>query len=140
MPGLCHSNELISRDEGLHTEFAVLMYNNLRQKPSKEVIIEIISDAVKIEKEFITESLSCELIGMNKDLMSQHIEYIADRLLLMFGLDKIYHSENPFDWMEMISVQGKTNFFEKRVGEYSNKANPNIDSDKNEINFDNEDF
>tara|TARA_B100001094_G_scaffold323860_1_gene375491 strand:+ start:1 stop:981 length:981 start_codon:yes stop_codon:yes gene_type:complete len=138
MPGLCHSNELISRDEGLHTEFAVLMYNNLRQKPSKEVIIEIISDAVKIEKEFITESLSCELIGMNKDLMSQHIEYIADRLLLMFGLDKIYNSENPFDWMEMISVQGKTNFFEKRVGEYSNKANPNINSEKNEISFDND--
>ena len=138
MPGLCHSNELISRDEGLHTEFAVLMYNNLRQKPSKEVIIEIISDAVKIEKEFITESLSCELIGMNKELMSQHIEYIADRLLLMFGLDKIYNSENPFDWMEMISVQGKTNFFEKRVGEYSNKANPNINSEKNEISFDND--
>ena len=139
MSGLCHSNELISRDEGLHTEFAVAMYNNLNNKPSSDKIIEIISEAVLIEKEFITESLSCELIGMNKHLMSQYIEYVADRLLLMFGLEKIYNSENPFDWMEMISVQGKTNFFEKRVGEYSNKANPNIDSNKNKIDF-NSDF
>ena len=139
MPGLCHSNELISRDEGLHTEFAILMYQNLMNKPSPDKIREIIINAVSIEKEFITESLSCELIGMNKDLMSQYINYIADRLLLMFGLEKVYHSENPFDWMEMISVQGKTNFFEKRVGEYSNKSNPNIDTDKNEITF-NEDF
>ena len=136
MPGLCHSNELISRDEGLHTEFAVLMYQNLVDKPSPNVIKEIIINAVTIEKEFITESLSCELIGMNKDLMSQYINYVADRLLLMFGLEKVYHSENPFDWMEMISVQGKTNFFEKRVGEYSNKANPNINQEKNEITFD----
>ena len=136
MPGLCHSNELISRDEGLHTKFAVLMYQNLINKPSSEKIYEIITNAVSIEKEFIMESLSCELIGMNKNLMSQYIEYIADRLLLMFQLEKVYHSENPFDWMEMISVQGKTNFFEKRVGEYSNKANPNIDSQKNEITFD----
>ena len=135
MPGLCHSNELISRDEGLHTEFAVLMYHNLVEKPSPEHVQNIIKDAVSIEKEFITESLSCELIGMNKVLMSQYIEYIADRLLLTLGLEKVYHSENPFDWMEMISVQGKTNFFEKRVGEYSNKANPNIDQDKNEIAF-----
>jgi ribonucleotide reductase beta subunit family protein with ferritin-like domain len=139
MPGLCHSNELISRDEGLHTEFAVLMYKNLKNKPDPDVIKEIILNAVAIEKEFITESLSCELIGMNKELMSQYINYVADRLLLMFGLEKIYHSENPFDWMEMISVQGKTNFFEKRVGEYSNKANPNIDSDKNNISFDDDD-
>lgn len=136
MPGLCHSNELISRDEGLHTEFAVLMYHNLVEKPSPEHVQDIIKDAVSIEKEFITESLSCELIGMNKSLMSQYIEYIADRLLLTLGLEKVYHSENPFDWMEMISVQGKTNFFEKRVGEYSNKANPNIDQEKNEITFD----
>tara|TARA_Y100001958_G_C21224551_1_gene549950 strand:+ start:921 stop:1895 length:975 start_codon:yes stop_codon:yes gene_type:complete len=141
MPGLCHSNELISRDEGLHTEFAVLMFKNLINKPSKEKIINIIKEAVEIESEFITESLSCELIGMNKNLMKQYIEYIADRLLLMFDLEKIYFSENPFDWMEMISVQGKTNFFEKRVGEYSNKANPNIDSEKNKITFDDdEDF
>jgi len=135
MPGLCHSNELISRDEGLHTEFAVLMYKNLKNKPSNDTIKEIISEAVDIEKEFITESLSCELIGMNKNLMKQYIEYIADRLLLMFGTDKIYNSENPFDWMEMISVQGKTNFFERRVGEYSNKANPNITDNDNVISF-----
>ena len=136
MPGLCHSNELISRDEGLHTEFAVLMYKNLANKPDNSVIYEIIKDAVTIEKEFITESFSCELLGMNKNLMSQYIEYVADRLLLMFGLEKVYHKENPFDWMELIAVQGKTNFFEKRVGEYANKANPNIDQEKNEIGFD----
>ena len=136
MPGLCHSNELISRDEGLHTEFAVLMYHNLKNKPSPNVVKQIIQEAVEIEKEFITESLSCELIGMNKDLMSQYIEYVSDRLLKMFGLEPIYNAQNPFDWMEMISIQGKTNFFEKSVGEYSNKSNPNIDPDKNEINFD----
>jgi len=136
MPGLCHSNELISRDEGLHTEFAVLMYKNLANKPDNSVIYDIIKEAVIIEKEFITESFSCELLGMNNKLMSQYIEYVADRLLLMFGLEKVYHSENPFDWMELIAVQGKTNFFEKRVGEYANKANPNIDQEKNEIGFD----
>ena len=136
MPGLCHSNELISRDEGMHTEFAVLMYHNLKDKPSPERVQEIIEEAVAIEKEFITKALSCELIGMNADLMSQYIEYIADRLLDMFHVPKVYHSANPFDWMEMISVQGKTNFFEKRVGEYSNKANPNVDSEKSELAFD----
>jgi len=136
MPGLCHSNELISRDEGLHTEFAVLMYKNLVNKPDDSVIYEIIKEAVEIEKEFITESFSCELLGMNKDLMSQYIEYVADRLLLMFGLEKVYQSENPFDWMELIAVQGKTNFFEKRVGEYANKANPNIEKGKDDIDFD----
>ena len=123
MPGLCHSNELISRDEGLHTEFAVLMYSMLKNKPSKEIILTIIKDAVELEKEFITESLPCDLIGMNKNLMKQYIEYVSDRLLLMFGLEKEYNSSNPFEWMEMISVQGKTNFFEKRVGEYANLAN-----------------
>ena len=128
MPGLCHSNELISRDEGMHTEFAVLMYTYLKNKPSKERILEIIKEAVSIEKEFITESLSCRLIGMNDTLMSQYIEYVADRLLLMLNLDKEYNAANPFDWMEMISVQGKTNFFEKRVGEYSNVANPEMES------------
>ena len=136
MPGLCHSNELISRDEGMHTEFAVLMYHNLLDKPPPETVQEIIREAVEIEKEFIMEALSCELIGMNAPLMGQYIEYIADRLLQMFGVDKLYHSANPFDWMEMISVQGKTNFFEKRVGEYSNTANPNVDSEKTEITFD----
>tara|TARA_B100001094_G_scaffold111802_1_gene107614 strand:+ start:210 stop:1184 length:975 start_codon:yes stop_codon:yes gene_type:complete len=139
MPGLCHSNELISRDEGMHTEFAVLMYHNLKNKPEPSLVKKIIQEAVEIEKEFITESLSCELIGMNKKLMTQYIEYVSDRLLKMFGLDPIYNSQNPFDWMEMISVQGKTNFFEKRVGEYSNKANPKIDATKNTIGFD-EDF
>jgi ribonucleotide reductase beta subunit family protein with ferritin-like domain len=139
MPGLCHSNELISRDEGLHTEFAVLMYKNLKDKPPNETVIQIIKEAVEIEKEFITESLSCELLGMNKKLMIQYIEYVSDRLLKMFGIEPIFRSVNPFDWMEMIAVQGKTNFFEKRVGEYANKANPNVDQEKNEIGF-NEDF
>jgi len=128
MPGLCHSNELISRDEGMHTEFAVLMYDYLKDKPSKDRVVSIIREAVEIEKEFITESLSCKLIGMNDTLMKQYIEYVADRLLLMFKLDKVYNTNNPFDWMEMISVQGKTNFFEKRVGEYSNVANPEMES------------
>ena len=119
MPGLCHSNELISRDEGLHTEFAVLVYSMLVDKPSKETVIEIIREAVELEKEFITDSLPCALIGMNQNLMKQYIEYVSDRLLLMLGIDKIFNVENPFDWMELISVQGKTNFFEKRVGEYA---------------------
>jgi len=123
MPGLAHSNELISRDEGLHMEFAVLMYSMLKDKPSKEIVLSIIKEAVDLEREFITESLPCDLIGMNKDLMTQYIEHISDRLLLMLGLEKEYYSENPFDWMELISVQGKTNFFEKRVGEYANIAN-----------------
>ena len=122
MPGLCFANELISRDEGLHTEFAVLMYSMLKDKPSKETILEIVKEAVELEKEFITESLPCNLIGMNMDLMKQYIEYVSDRLLLMLGLEKVYNSSNPFPWMELISVQGKTNFFEKRVGEYSNIA------------------
>ena len=138
MPGLSFSNELISRDEGLHTEFAVLMYHNLVNKPTKEEILEIITDAVCIEKEFITESLSCELIGMNSKLMMEYIEYIADRLLKMLQIEPIYNTPNPFDWMEMIAIQGKTNFFEKRVGEYSNKANPNVDSSENQITFDND--
>ena len=133
MPGLCFSNELISRDEGLHTEFAVLMYSMLEDKPTLTDVIDIIMEAVNIEKEFITESLSCSLIGMNKELMKQYIEYVADRLLQMLKIEPVYNTQNPFEWMELISVQGKTNFFEKRVGEYSNKANPNINSDKNEI-------
>ena len=123
MPGLCHSNELISRDEGLHTEFAILMYSMLKDKPSKETILKIIQEAVELEKEFITESLPCDLIGMNMNLMKQYIEYVSDRLLLMLGLEKVYNVENPFEWMELISIQGKTNFFEKRVGEYANIAN-----------------
>jgi ribonucleotide reductase beta subunit family protein with ferritin-like domain len=136
MPGLCHSNELISRDEGMHCEFAVLMYHHLQQKPEPSVVQEIIREAVEIEKEFITVALSCELIGMNASMMSQYIEYVADRLLQMFGIGKIYGSPNPFDWMELISVQGKTNFFEKRVGEYSNKANPHVESNGSDLSFD----
>jgi len=128
MPGLCHSNELISRDEGMHTEFAILMHSYLKNKPSVERVKQIITEAVKIEKEFITESLPCSLIGMNSNLMKQYIEFVADRLLQMLNIDKVYNSVNPFDWMEMISIQGKTNFFEKRVGEYSNVANPEMES------------
>ena len=130
MPGLCFSNELISRDEGLHTEFAVLMYSMLQDKPSVTDVIQIIQEAVSIEKEFITESLPCSLIGMNEKLMKQYIEYVADRLLQMLKIDPVYKTANPFEWMELISIQGKTNFFEKRVGEYSNKANPGIEEEQ----------
>lgn len=131
MPGLCFSNELISRDEGLHTDFAVLLHNRyLQNKPSDEIVSKIIKEAVEIEKEFITDSLSCELIGMNAKLMKRYIEYIADRLLKMLGKKPVYNKTNPFDWMETISIQGKTNFFEKRVGEYSNAANPNNKENK----------
>ena len=130
MPGLCFSNELISRDEGLHTEFAVLMYSMLQDKPSVTDVIQIIQEAVSIEKEFITESLPCSLIGMNETLMKQYVEYVADRLLQMLKIDPVYKTSNPFEWMELISIQGKTNFFEKRVGEYSNKANPGIEEEQ----------
>ena len=102
------------------------MYRMLEDKPELTDIIDIIMEAVNIEKEFITESLPCSLIGMNKELMSQYIEYVADRLLLMLKIEPVYKTQNPFEWMELISVQGKTNFFEKRVGEYSNKANPEV--------------
>jgi len=119
MPGLTFSNELISRDEGMHTDFAVLLHNKLHNKASKQQVYEIIKEAVEIEKEFICEALPCRLIGMNSKLMSQYIEFVADRLVAQLGLDKIYNSSNPFDFMQMISVEGKTNFFEKRVGEYS---------------------
>ena len=136
MPGLCHSNELISRDEGLHTEFAVLIHHNLINKCPDDEILNIITEAVSIEKEFITESLPCKLIGMNNESMTQYIEYIADRLLIMFGLEKIYNAANPYDWMEAISIQGKTNFFEKRVGEYSNASNPNVNKEDNVFELD----
>ncbi|WP_341837630.1 ribonucleoside-diphosphate reductase small subunit [Chitinophaga pollutisoli] len=118
MPGLTFSNELISRDEGLHCEFACLLYSMLEGKMSEKQVHEIISDAVSIEKEFITEALPAALIGMNADLMKQYIEFVADRWLVALGCSKIYNSANPFDFMEMISLQGKTNFFEKRVGDY----------------------
>jgi ribonucleotide reductase beta subunit family protein with ferritin-like domain len=119
MPGLTFSNELISRDEALHTEFAVMIYNKLVNKLSEDTIINIIKEAVEIEKEFIIEALPCNLIGMNSKLMSQYIEFIADRLLLQLGCKKIFNSSNPFSFMELISVESKTNFFEKRVSEYS---------------------
>jgi ribonucleoside-diphosphate reductase subunit M2 len=118
MPGLTFSNELISRDESMHTDFAVLLYK--RQEPlTQEVLHSIVKEAVTIEKEFIVHSLPCKLIGMNSDSMSQYIEFVADRLCTQLGYPKIYQSTNPFSWMEMISLEGKTNFFEKRVGEYA---------------------
>lgn len=119
MPGLTFSNELISRDEGMHTEFAVLLFNKLSRKPKKGKVVELIKEAVEIEKEFILEALPCKLIGMNSKLMSQYIEFVADRLSQQLGYGKIFNSSNPFDFMEMISLEGKTNFFEKRVGDYS---------------------
>lgn len=118
MPGLTFSNELISRDEGMHCEFACLLYRMLQNKLSEETVQGIIRDAVEIEKEFITDALPVALIGMNAKLMSQYIEFVADRWLVELGYSKIYHATNPFDFMEMISLQGKTNFFEKRVGDY----------------------
>jgi ribonucleoside-diphosphate reductase beta chain len=119
MPGLTFSNELISRDEGLHCDFACLLYTkHLTNMLPKEQVAGIIQDAVEIEKEFVTDALPVRLIGMNSDLMSQYIEFVADRLLVELGNEKIYNAKNPFGFMEMISIQGKTNFFEKRVGEY----------------------
>merc|ERR1719367_2449350 len=118
MPGLTFSNELISRDEGLHTDFACLMYSHLKNKLPEDVVHEMIQGAVTVEIEFLTEALPCRLIGMNGDLMSQYIKYVADRLLLELGCNKVYNVENPFDFMENISLDGKTNFFEKRVGDY----------------------
>jgi len=119
MPGLTFSNELISRDEGMHTDFAVLLFSKLEKKPKRAKILEILKDAVEIEKEFICEALPCKLIGMNSKLMSEYIEFVADRLLVQLGCNKYYKTANPFDFMEMISMEGKTNFFEKRVGDYS---------------------
>lgn len=119
MPGLTFSNELISRDEALHTEFAILLYSKLINKLSKERIYEIVTEAVEIEKVFITDALPCRLIGMNSKLMKEYIEFVADRLLLQLGYEKYYNATNPFSFMELISLEGKTNFFEKRVGEYA---------------------
>ena len=134
LPGLCFSNELISRDEGLHLEFAIELFKMLKHKPNKSVVEQIVKDAVDIEKEFITDALPCSLIGMNSDKMSEYIEYVADRLLKQSGHDKIWGTKNPFDFMENISLDGKTNFFEKRVGDYGK-----IDEDSTSIEF-NEDF
>ena len=133
MPGLTFSNELISRDEALHTEFAVLLYSKLVKKLPKKKIVEMIEEAVEIEKEFICDALPCRLISMNSKLMSQYIEFVADRLIVQLGYDKIYNATCPFDFMEQISVEGKTNFFEKRVGEY---ALANKDKDETTFDFD----
>ena len=119
MPGLCFSNELISRDEGLHCDFACLLFSMLQHKPSVAIITRIITDAVAIEKEFVSEALSVSLIGMNAVLMCEYIECCADRLLVALGAPKVYNKTNPFSWMELISLTGKTNFFEKRVSEYA---------------------
>lgn len=118
MPGLTFSNELISRDEGLHTDFACLLFSHLNNRPSKQVVEDVIVEAVGIEQEFLTDALPCALLGMNSKLMCQYIEFVADRLLVALGNKKYYNATNPFDFMESISLAGKTNFFEKRVGDY----------------------
>jgi ribonucleoside-diphosphate reductase beta chain len=137
MPGLTFSNELISRDEGVHCDFAVHLHNHhLVQKVSKDRITEIITDALTIEREFITESLPVSLIGMNANLMTQYLEFVADRLLVELGCKRIYNSNNPFDFMDMISLQGKTNFFEKRVAEYQKAGVMSKDTEDQKISFD----
>jgi ribonucleotide reductase beta subunit family protein with ferritin-like domain len=128
MPGLTFSNELISRDEALHTEFAILLYNKLHTKLNSTLIHEIIKEAVEIETEFITESLPCRLIGMNAKLMTQYIEFVADRLCLQLGYSKIFKSSNPFDFMELISIDNKVNFFERTNSAYA-LSNKKIDND-----------
>ncbi len=138
MPGLCFSNELISRDEGLHTDFACLLYSKLVNRLTPGRVTDIITDAVRIEQEFISEALPVELIGMNSSLMKIYIEFVADRLLVSLGCEKYYNSRNPFDWMEMISLQGKTNFFEKRVGEYA-KSGVGVDASQQKFTVE-EDF
>jgi len=135
LPGLTFSNELISRDEALHVEFAVLLYNKLTNKLDDSCIKKILEDAVEVEKEFICEALPCNLIGMNNQLMSKYIEFIADRLAVQLGINKIYNTANPFDFMEMISIEGKTNLFERRVGEYA-LANKEISESKDVFAFD----
>jgi len=118
MPGLTFSNELISRDEGMHCDFACMLYSMLENKLDPKEVQDIITEAVEFEKEFVTDALPVSLIGMNAELMTQYIEFVADRLLNSLGNDKVYGTPNPFSWMDMISIQGKTNFFEKRVGDY----------------------
>ncbi len=140
MPGLSFSNELISRDEGLHCDFACMLYSDhIKNKLPAQKVTEIITDAVGIEKEFVSDAIPVRLIGMNADLMCQYIEFCADRLLLALGCDKFYNATNPFDFMEMISLQGKTNFFEKRVAEYQKSGVMNNKEENNVFNLD-EDF
>jgi ribonucleoside-diphosphate reductase subunit M2 len=135
MPGLTFSNELISRDEALHTEFAILLYKKMAKKLNKKRIYEIIEEAVEIEKEFITEAIPCRMIGMNMTLMKQYIEFVADRLVVQLGYDKIYNTGNPFDFMELISIESKVNFFERTNAEYA-LANKSVDKDIFEFNAD----
>ena len=135
MPGLTFSNELISRDEALHTEFAIMLYKKMENKLPKKRIYEIIKEAVEIEKEFITEAIPCRMIGMNSTLMTQYIEFVADRLCLQLGYDKIYNSQNPFDFMELISVESKVNFFERTNSEYA-LANKKVDNNVFELSCD----
>lgn len=141
MPGLSFSNELISRDEGLHCDFACLLYTqHVKNKLPKDSVIDIIKDAVNIEQEFVSDALPVKLIGMNADLMCQYIEFVADRLLVELDCPKVYNSSNPFDFMEMISLQGKTNFFEKRVGEYQKAGVMNKEDDSRQRFSLDEDF
>lgn len=135
MPGLTFSNELISRDEGLHTDFACMLYQRIVKKLPEELVHTIIKDAVACEINFVTDALPVKLIGMNADMMAQYIKFVADRLLHALGCSKLWNVPNPFDWMEMISLQGKTNFFERRVGEYQ-KANVMADSEANAFALD----
>ena len=137
MPGLTFSNELISRDEGVHCDFAVHLHEkHLINKVPKERIREILIDALNIEREFITESLPASLIGMNANLMSQYLEFVTDRLLGELGCEKEYNTANPFDFMDMISLQGKTNFFEKRVSEYQKAGVMNKEEESDKFSFD----
>uniref|UniRef100_A0A0A9WQF9 Ribonucleoside-diphosphate reductase small subunit n=1 Tax=Lygus hesperus TaxID=30085 RepID=A0A0A9WQF9_LYGHE len=137
MPGLTFSNELISRDEGLHTDFACLLYNHhIKHKLPRSRILEIIVNAVDIEREFICDALPVRLIGMNSELMGQYIEFVADRLLVAMGQEKYYNSTNPFDFMDMISLQGKTNFFEKKVGEYQKAGVMSSEGTTKKMDFD----
>jgi ribonucleoside-diphosphate reductase beta chain len=140
LPGLTFSNELISRDEGMHCDFACHLYNNhIENKIPQERIKEIICGALEIEKEFILEALPVRLIGMNSDLMAQYLEFVTDRLLVALGVPKVYNSENPFDFMQNIALQGKTNFFEKRVAEYQkagvNNVSEDLDSAFGDVDF-----
>jgi ribonucleoside-diphosphate reductase subunit M2 len=135
MPGLTFSNELISRDEALHTEFAILLYTKLQKKLHKKRIVEIITEAVEIEKEFITDAIPCRMIGMNAQLMTQYIEFVADRLCVQLGYEKIYNAQNPFDFMELISIESKVNFFERTNAEYA-LANKTVDKDTFEFDAD----
>jgi ribonucleotide reductase beta subunit family protein with ferritin-like domain len=144
LPGLSFANQLISRDEGLHTEFACVLYNELNNRLSENVVHSMIEEAVNIEMEFITESIPCAMIGMNADLMRQYIKYVADRLIKSIGYKPIYKTTNPFDFMEFASLEGKTNFFERRVAEYSKAGvslnNNNALPDKFEIDLEADDF